>query len=385
MKSITNCFSVHAHQPSPFDFDYFSQTFPALCLRMLPRQPTLSAAQVIENSKCCPIGPPGKAQYDLLLKALNKTLEEFSRSQAQAHERRDLHDLLSPNDSLKTSLFEAPDSSAYKTHLGQAFDVWKATPDSQRTSLWHLETLRAYSAAHDETSDLRTQLSKADTQMAHLRLQIARLSECQQPKEYTYNIPAHHAISASTVKGLADSKADLPLDREDLIKKWLEVVKDDTRYQRALPELELADLEVPDEEGMMDVEQNFAGAGDGAGEENGSMAGGEGGEGDSADAAGEDDDDDNDDDENNDVASAPQRTNGVNGAGGGTAAPTAAMGGGAAKAVKVGGAAIDQSVLDPSLREDGDGDEDGAMEVDKGDFGAEMLLADMKARARAGK
>ena len=331
---------------------------------MLPKQPTLCAVQVVENTKCCPINPPTKAHYELLKQNLNQKLSDFSQIPAQARQWRDVHDPLSQNGEAQTPSSRLIDPSVYKTHLNGAFDVWKGTPDAQKASLWRLETLRAYNAAHDETASLRDQLSKAETQMAHLRLQIARLSECQQPKEYTFNIPAHHEISVPTVKGLAESKVELPLDREDLIKKWVEVVKENGKYQRALPELELSDLTVPSY--LMEVEQEgMDGAADSAQPDDGE--GSAAGDGDSADAAGEDDDE-----------VVTPHVNGINGI---TArgAPSTATG---SAPLKVGSTALDRSMLDPGLRNE---DDEEAMEVDRGDFGGEMLLANLKAREKAGQ
>lgn len=328
---------------------------------MLPKQPTLSAAQVIENRSCCPVGPPNKSHYEHLKQLLEQRLSDHERAQAQAHEHRDLHELISPNsDGHNEPSHEKPDFSSYHDHLAQAFSVWDSTPEIQKNSLWHLETLRAYSAAHDESAKLRDELSRAEAKMAHLRLQIARLNECQQPKEYTYNIPAQHDITEETVQILASTKADIPLDRESLIRKWTAVVKDDRKYQRQLPELELADLTVPD---SMDMEDEGEGPEEhDANDQHGSRDGD--GDGDSVDAAGEDDDE---------VTTAA--TNGVNG----TATATQI----GSNVVKINAGTLDRAVLDPSLRnDDEDVEEDGAMEVDKGDFGAEMLLADMRARAR---
>ena len=344
--------SAQAHPPSPFDFDFLSQPFPALCLRMLLKQPTIGTSQVIENPKCCPVRPPDKTHYELLRRQLTEKLEDFERAQSQSNERHDLHDIFSPSEPTKDSRMEKLDTSPYYNHLSQAFDVWKSTPNSQKDSLWHLETLRACSSAQEEAAKLRDQLLQAEAQTAHLRLQIARLNECQQPKEYTYNIPANYEVSQETVKVLASSKADVPLDRESLIKKWTAVVKDDRKYQRSLPELELADLTIPDDVNMEDN------TGEG-GHRNGNNLEGEG---DSVDAAGEDDDE---------VDSHP---NGVDGD-----SPSVA----ANNPVKINAGELDRGVLDPSLRDNDD--DDGAMEVDKGDFGAETLLADMKARARSRK
>ena len=351
MNNLSKCISAQAHPPSPFDFDFLSQPFPALCLRLLPKQPTIAISQVIENPRYCPVGPPNKSHHELLRQRLEQRLEDFERTQSQSNERQDLREIFSPTEASKDSQTKGLDKSSYYNHLNQAFDVWRATPDSQKASLWHLETLRACNSAQEEAAKLRNELIQAEAQTAHLRLQIARLNECQQPKEYTYNIPSNHEVSQEMVKILGGSKADIPLDRESLIKKWTAVVKDDRKYQRYLPELDLADLAIPVDVNMEDNTEE-----DDERNRNNSE-----GEGDSVDAAGEDDDE------------VDSHHNGVNG----SSAPAAAS-----NPDKLNTGVLDRGVLDPSLRSD---DDNGAMEVDKGDFGAEMLLADMKARARCSK
>ena len=349
MDSVSDSNSAQAYPPSPLDFDFLSHSFPALCLRLLPKQPSIGALQVIENPKSCPVGPPNKIHYELLRQRLKQKLEDFQRARNQAHQRRELREIFPANNEDRGSSPEEADASSYYNHLDKAFDVWKSTPDSQKASLWHLETLRAYSSTHDEVVVLQDKLAQAEVQMTHLRLQIARLSECQQPREYTYNIPVQHEISPETAQILSSSKADVPLDRESLIKKWAAIVRDDRKYQRHLPELDLADLSIPDNMNMEnDLQEERA-----EGNEDDSV-----GEGNSVDAAGDDDDE---------VDSHP---NGLNG----NVHPTENH-----HPVKIDAGVLDRGVMDPSLQGDED---DGAMDVDKGDFGAEMLLADMRARAQ---
>ena len=327
---------------------------------MLPRQPTLSAAQIIENANHCPVGPPNETHHELLKKHLQRKLESFETKQKHAQERHDLMELFSPEDGGRDAQpLEQSEFSSFYNHLAQAFDVWKSTPDPQKATAWHLEVLRAHSSAHDEAIKLREELVKAEAQMSHLRLQIARLNECQQPKEYTFNIPTNHEIDPETVNFLSNAKADIPLDRESLIKKWATVVKDDRKYQRALPELDLADITFPEQ---MDVEEATPRQQDpdedGPTRDPASLNGD-----DSEDAAGEVDDD---------MASVP---NGVNGSA--VQAKT--------KPVKVSAGTLDRGMLDPSLRNNDEDEDEDDMEVDRGDFGAELLLADVRARTKANK
>ena len=344
---VTYIGSVQAQLKVPFEFDFLSQSFPALCLRLLPKQPTLSGGQLIENPNCCPVGLPNESHFGLLQQLVKQRLEQYDVEHACASERRDLQEILQTQGSTREETDESIDHSSYYDHLTRAFEVWSSAPEADRNSLWHLETFRAFGWAQEEAIKLKESLTQAEAQTAHLQLQIARLNLCQQPKEFTYNIPANYNVTPGAVQTLSKAKADTPLDRENLITKWTAIVKEDRKFQRSLPELELQDLSIPGVDMMEDLQKADANGQKGAR--------GEANEDDDVDAAGEDDDE---------LAS---HTNGINGI---ALAASSHRG-------KSNIASLGRDVLDPNLRNHGEG----VMEVDGGDFGAEMLLADMRARA----
>jgi hypothetical protein len=279
---------------------------------------------------------------------LKQRLEEFELERLQSLQDQSQNDTSSESN-VTHDKSEPFDFTPYHNHLQQAWEVWKMTPEHQKSAQWHLEVLRAYSNAQDERIELSKKLVLAESQNNHLKIQLERLNECQQPKEFTFQIPTLHSVDEATTKILISQKADIAPDRETLITKWTNVVKENSKFQRALPDIGLGTLS-PGQDGM-EIVEGFA---------EGGQADEEADEGDSADAAGEDDDDDGNDDGDGNGEEVVSQRNGTNSVTG------------------VNNSRNSTSFIDPSLRTD----QDNSMDVDGGDFGAEILLADMRARAQ---
>ena len=332
---------------TPFDFDFFAQNFPALCIKLLPSQPTINSPQLIENPRYCPVAPPTKSHLDLVRQQVRQRMEEFESNRALA--QGPLSGLQERSSTLGTTAEfeqEEHDSNSYHEHLTQVWELWKSIPESQKTQQWHLEALRAISAAEPERKKLSDTIAQLKGEKAHLSIQIQRLNECQQPKEYTYKIPTYHNITSEANKKLGTNTADGFLDPETLIDKWMTVAMESNKTQTALPQFSILDGDDLDE---FDIDDDN----DEDGEE-------EGEEDDSADAAGEDDDE-----------VVAQRNGNANNANG-------TLGIGTGNGTRVNTSLLDRGVLDPSLRDDHD--HDSSMEVDGGDFGGESLLAGLRAR-----
>ena len=323
---------------------------------MLPKPPTIGAVQVIENDKSWPVKAPGQSHFELLQQQLSRHLEEFEKEKARdAVSREGLEDSPMVNGHKQN---RKEDFSPYYAHLSQTYDAWASVSEPKRVEMWHLESLRAFSREKQAHEESLRKLANAEAEAAHLRLQVRRLNECQQPREFLSYPPQQFGVSRPTANLVADA-ADTPLEREAMITKWTARVKANASFQRSLPSL--TDVTkastAPTTEPMqpMNGVESFAppaAASTANAVPNGEHLLDQGADGDSADAAGEDDDDD--------IVAA-------------TSQPrlTAGPGLGSLPAVEGG-------VLDPTLR-----GQVHAMEVDSGDFGAGYLLADMNARSKA--
>ena len=332
MSRILNFCRIQAYPSTPYSFDFLGQTFPGLCLKLLQQQPSLKSAQVIENPRYCPVGPPTQKHHELLKQLLRIRLEEFASARDRRNEedhslRRGINNHVPPDEH---------DDTIYTAHLTQAWDVWKSTSEPHKTTQWHLEVLRALSNSQEEQKKLSNAFDTSQADQEHLRTQIERLNECQQPKEFTYQIPSNWHVSKETASALISHQVDTPPDRETLINKWTTIVLQNSKFQRAIPNMGLVDI-TTDIDGMYMDNHTMNGDQDDE-------------DGESEDAAGEEDDEEEIGPEKDgfDIS----RDQGID---------TSFM---------------DRDMLDPGLRGDGD------MDVDEGGYGAEMLLPTRAQRAK---
>ena len=304
---------------------------------MLPKQPTIASAQVIENPKSWPIQPPGQTQLDVLRQHLAHRLQEFSRERRLALDRQNSEDMDTANHEVND---QTPDSALYHGHLNKSFAAWRGLPESKQRETWHLEALRAFAREQQDHEETKAKMSKQEADIAHLRLQLNRLNDCQQPREFLMSPPGRMQVSREAAYVVSNKSSELPLDSEALIAKWTARVQSNSSFQRSLP----APPEQSESSEPMNGVEIYNSE---AHNTNGGNASTVHGEDDSEDAAGEDDDD------------LAQQT--------GPRAPEAP---------------INRAVLDPNLR---DSDSDLLMDIgesDAADIQRAQAMLDTMARER---
>ncbi|EGP88423.1 uncharacterized protein MYCGRDRAFT_57922, partial [Zymoseptoria tritici IPO323] len=104
------------------DFDFYSLSFPGLCLAILPPPGTLFTPTPFPSAESWTLEPPGQRQYETMNRFLNLRITE-----------RQASDNIS-------------DSIAFKhhAHLSGAWEHWQTLVPSERSSAWTLEVLRSY-------------------------------------------------------------------------------------------------------------------------------------------------------------------------------------------------------------------------------------------------
>ncbi|KAF1823538.1 uncharacterized protein K489DRAFT_337070, partial [Dissoconium aciculare CBS 342.82] len=103
------------------DFDFFSLSFPGLCLAVLPAPRTLFCVTPFPSADSWSIGPPGLRQFEALSKCL--------RVKAGASPRTDL-----VTDDMVVK---------HQSHLAATWEHWQTMSESEQTSTWNLEILRS--------------------------------------------------------------------------------------------------------------------------------------------------------------------------------------------------------------------------------------------------
>ncbi|KAK4549513.1 hypothetical protein LTR36_006510 [Oleoguttula mirabilis] len=193
------------------EIEFFSLSFPGLCLALLPAPTTIFSPSPFPGCDSWTLAPPGQKQFE--------TLNRFV-----------LHRV---NDS---SSEEVPDAVIFKhnVHMQGAYEHWKLMPEHDRASAWTLETLRALSRASDERQQVKLELEAAQNRIRHLETEYDRLSRFQLPREYLLHPPNTMPAPAAIIREMQNTQltsgaAEVDYDVDALLSKWRTAVKATTR------------------------------------------------------------------------------------------------------------------------------------------------------------
>ena len=223
--------SIRAHPPALFDFDWFGQTFPTLCLRCLPKPATISSSIPISSNSSWPTSPPGSVQLDALRQRLDFTLQHWRKQIILSKRNNDTKPL---NDTDGVVEEEQP----YHEHLNNAFSTWMSLPDSRKQEIWHLESLRALAREQQNHAETQLKVQRLEQEAAHLRAQLDRLSDCQQPREFLLYPPTTLPLSRKAADAMSEITSSKDWDADALLEKWTFRLRSHRGIQKPLPDLE---------------------------------------------------------------------------------------------------------------------------------------------------
>ncbi|KAI6802041.1 hypothetical protein KC363_g3244 [Hortaea werneckii] len=203
------------------DVDFFSLSFPGLCLALLPAPPTLFSSTPFSGPNTWTLKPPGHAQMESLSNALVHRIATVRNYNV--------------NNWLDSDVFR------HNAHLQSAFEHWSQLSESQRQEAWTLETLRCMSRANEAKEHKKTELEAAQNRIRHLEAEYDRLSRCQLPREYLLHPPNTVPTPAALMKEMqhasshlyAQAAADVDYDADALLNKWRTAVKATQRRSAA--------------------------------------------------------------------------------------------------------------------------------------------------------
>lgn len=167
-------------KPSPFNFDVHSQTFPSLCLKILPTPATLFQTSPFGTPNSLPITAPGPEQLHPLRQQMTRTIDMW-KWQALRLSQPTTSNIADEADFLSRSAAQWTESTLL--HLDSAYQNWMSNPLDIRTLLWHVELLRAYHTEQARVVDLEESLESLRQEATHLQQQVDYLSKCQWPRE----------------------------------------------------------------------------------------------------------------------------------------------------------------------------------------------------------
>ncbi|KAL1960107.1 hypothetical protein VTO42DRAFT_279 [Malbranchea cinnamomea] len=232
-------------QPSPFDFDIRTQTFPALCLYALPPPPSLFSTHPFPSPSSVPLNPPSVEQRDTILQSLQAKIHQWKSDRfaaaAAGRQRRS-----SVEESLQayTDEMETIERSAREQedlvirHVDMALNYWMSYPPETRRDIWQLELMRAFAKESEKRKKVEEQLARTQQEANYLRGQVEKLASCQWPREFAIFPPDMLPLPPAVARELESKEskfnaAESPRwDYDKLVAKWKRVVMHDKSMGR---------------------------------------------------------------------------------------------------------------------------------------------------------
>ena len=205
-------------EPGPIyeDFDFFAQTFPGLCLNILPPPTTLYSPAPFASAESWSLKPPGLQQSEVMNRLFNERCREMRKVNPE----------------------QPPDAVFFKhsAHLQGAFENWRLMSDKDKQAAWTLEALRCFTTSRDTNNKLKRRLADAEQHTAHLEAQYDRLARCQLPREWLVRPPKTASISESIAREMQKHPGggvqESDYDADAILARWRETVRAVTRPSR---------------------------------------------------------------------------------------------------------------------------------------------------------
>lgn len=224
---------------SPFDFDIQSQTFPSLCLQLLPPPPSLFATHPFSSPSSFPLQPPGVEHLDIVRKALRSNIGQWQADQLAV-------DPSNPANSANAGV--GMDANAIRRnaqqhedmslrHLELSFNHWASLPPEARQEAWQLEITRAFAREMEKRKSADEQLSRVQQEANQLRVQVERLGSCQWPREFALFPPDTLPLPREVARELDSKESQVNpnsarWDYDNVVSKWKRVVMHDKSMGR---------------------------------------------------------------------------------------------------------------------------------------------------------
>ncbi|GMG15497.1 unnamed protein product [Aspergillus oryzae] len=224
---------------SPFDFDIQSQTFPSLCLQLLPPPPSLFATSPFPSPSSFPLQPPGVEHVEIIRQALRAKIDQWQSDQLST-------DSMSNSQSGRPSIGLDANMIARSAqqhedislrHLELAFKHWASLPSDTRRDAWQLEITRAFAREMEKRKSLDDQLARVQQEANQLRAQVERLGSCQWPREFALFPPDTLPLPRDVARDLDTKESKISPDSsrwdyDNVVAKWKRVVMHDKSMGR---------------------------------------------------------------------------------------------------------------------------------------------------------
>ncbi|GES63554.1 amidase signature-domain-containing protein [Aspergillus terreus] len=223
---------------SPFDFDIQSQTFPSLCLQLLPPPPSLFATNPFPSTTSFPLQPPGIEHVEIVRQALRAKIDQWQSDQLSAESSSTTTQSNRAGlDSSMISKSAQQHEEISSRHLDLAFKHWASLHADTRRDAWQLEITRAFAREIEKRKSLDDQLARVQQEANQLRAQVERLGSCQWPREFALFPPDTLPLPRDVARELDAKESQISPDSDrwdydSVVAKWKRVVMHDKSMGR---------------------------------------------------------------------------------------------------------------------------------------------------------
>ena len=191
------------------------------------------------NNFSWPVDIPGPNQLEIIRQRIS-THVQWWRSQRRAAAALRASDLSVVDGKHLGAIDEAEEEQRHHDYLTSAYNLWNDLPETEKQEIWHVESMRAFAREQREHGETHIKLVRIEQEAANLRLQLERLNDCQQPREYLRFPPNQLKVSREAATIVAEHSADTSLDFDKLVDKWKSRIQTGRNEQKSLPPSQLA-------------------------------------------------------------------------------------------------------------------------------------------------
>ena len=226
---------MRANPQSPFDFNLFSLSFPAMCLRCLSTPPAISFGSRISKERSWSVDPPGSYHFDALRRWLDTKIRDWKiRRRAVGSGRNVQHEETDDHGDRHTSWsYFDPEADDYETscmqHLNARYSSWDELSKSQKQEEWHEECVKALTREQDRHRDTRDRMERLERDVQSLQ---AELNARNNNEHRSMSIPLSPRTALETLK---PSPEPALWDYDALITKWRTCIQHERSQQHPLP------------------------------------------------------------------------------------------------------------------------------------------------------
>lgn len=238
-----------APKPSPFDFDFQAQTFPSLCLRLLPNPPTLFSSAPFATSESFPIDPPEESYLEPVRAKVSSIISQWKADRLSALNPKSQSATHTSSDATDIEPIARQHTEMANRHIQIAYSNWTKVDSRLRYQQWHMEILRAFARERSEREQIAERLQRKHEEATQLQAQVNFLNNCQWPREYALCPPSRCVvgkfIGTDGVRELNDSLSKetntigaggLSLwDYDALVDKWRRVIRQEPARTNGTP------------------------------------------------------------------------------------------------------------------------------------------------------